>query len=170
SHARHHCRSRDRRAGSGLRQWYRADRWRCGHHGPGLHSASALPDCHWHRPQRGFWWSTHLASAPCMRQQRNPQRRPSWQPLFDVGGVLMNPDGGTVDRLEIPIISPRDRLEEPIPYTKLPPSDEAVVAGRARTVALRDIGPGRAGAEPPEYPVEHLPIIRAWHAARLVRQ
>src|SRR5579872_6114708 len=105
-----------------------------------------------------------------MRQQRRAQRRPTLHPLFDVGGMLMNPDRGTVDRLEIPVISLRDRLKEPVPDAKLPPSDEAVVTGRARTIALGDVGPWRAGAQPPENAIEHLPIIRSRHAARLVRQ
>ena len=91
-------------------------------------------------------------------------------PLFDVGRVLMNADRGGVDHLQIAVVSLRNRLEDPVPDAELPPPDEAVVAGRRRSVALRNVRPGRAGPQPPVDAVQHLPIIGPRHPARLVRQ
>jgi len=53
---------------------------------------------------------------------------------------------GYVDADQIAVIGTRDGREQPIPDVDLPPADEAVVAGGRRTIALRDVGPGRAGA------------------------
>ena len=91
-------------------------------------------------------------------------------PLFDVGRMLMHADRGGVDHLQIAVVGLRDRLEDPVPDAVLAPSDEAVVAGRRRTVALGNVGPGRARPQPPVDAVQHPPVIGPRHAARLVRQ
>jgi hypothetical protein len=91
-------------------------------------------------------------------------------PLFDVGSVLMNPDRGTIDHLQVAIVGAGHGIKDAIPDADLPPADEPVVAGRRGTIALRDVGPRRAGAQSPEDTVEDLPIVSPGHAARLVRQ
>src|SRR5215207_3893752 len=121
---------------------------------------------------RGSSWSARPASAPCTGLERRPERRPSWRttPLFDVAAMLMNADRGRVDHLQIAVIGLRHRLEDAVPNADPRPAAEAVGAGRRRAVALGNVGPGRAGPEPPIDAVQHLPVVRPRHAARLVRQ
>jgi hypothetical protein len=61
----------------------------------------------------------------------------------------MDADRGAVDHLQIAIVSGRNSREDAIPDAEFAPPDEAVVAGRCWPVALRDIGPWRAGAQTP---------------------
>jgi len=82
----------------------------------------------------------------------------------------MNPHAGAVDHLDIAIVSLSQRVHNPVPDAGLGPATEAVVAGRLRPVPLRQIRPGRARAQHPEYPVEHAPVVHPRHPARLVRQ
>src|SRR5690554_6898996 len=84
--------------------------------------------------------------------------------------MLMNADRGTVDHLEVALVSGRNCFVNSVPDAQFPPPHEAVVAGRRRTIALRYVGPGRSRAQAPENPVQHLAIIHPWLAARLVRQ
>src|SRR5690625_2021495 len=113
--------------------------------------------------------SIHLASAPCIGGQARPQRRFS-APFFCVSPMLVNADRGTVDHLEVALVSGRNCFVNSVPDAQFPPPHEAVVAGRRRTIALRYVGPGRSRAQAPENPVQHLAIIHPWLAARLVRQ
>ena len=53
--------------------------------------------------------------------------------VFDFGGVLMNLDRRTVDRLHVPVISLRDCLEEPVPYANLPQRVNSSVTSVDRT-------------------------------------
>lgn len=82
----------------------------------------------------------------------------------------MNLDRRGIDRLQIAIVSFCNLIENAVPYADLSPPDEAIVAGRRRSIALWNISPGRAGAQPPEDAVQNLAVIDPRHAARLVRQ
>ena len=62
----------------------------------------------------------------------------------------MGANGGAVDHLDVAIVRGGDGIHHPIPDTGLPPSHEAVVAGGAWTVALRQIAPWRTGSQHPE--------------------
>jgi hypothetical protein len=84
--------------------------------------------------------------------------------------MLMNPDRRRVDHLEIPVVRPRDGVEELVPDTHLPPANEAVVASCGWPIALGDIGPGRTCPDPPVDPVQHSTIIYPRHPAGLVRK
>src|SRR5262245_34673498 len=63
-----------------------------------------------------------------------------------------------------------DGVHHPIPYTRLPPPHEAVVAGSARAIPLWQITPTRAGSQHPKNAVQHAAIVDARHSARLVGQ
>src|ERR1700686_3166349 len=84
--------------------------------------------------------------------------------------MLMDPDRGGVDHLQIALVSLRNGLENPVPDAQLAPADEAVVAGRRWPVSLRNISPGRTRSQPPVDAVQHSAIIGPRHAAWLVRQ
>lgn len=85
-------------------------------------------------------------------------------------GPLMGANGGTVDHLDLAVVRCADGVHQPIPHAHLPPSIEAVVAGGARAVALRQVAPGRTGAQHPENAVQRAAVIDARHASRSVRQ
>jgi hypothetical protein len=55
-----------------------------------------------------------------------------------ISGVALQ---GRIDHLKITVKGSRDSLEDLVPNTHLPPADEAVVAGRGRTIPLWDICP-----------------------------
>src|SRR3954465_11778506 len=76
----------------------------------------------------------------------------------------------TIDPLQVAIIGLRHCLKDAIPYANLGPAAKAVRARRGWPVAFRDVGPGRAGPQPPVDAVQHLPVVRPRNAARLVRQ
>ena len=82
----------------------------------------------------------------------------------------MHPHDRAVDHLDLAVVGFRNNPQNVIPVTSFTPADEAIVAGRVRAVALWDIGPRRAAAQPPEYAVEDTPVINPLHAARLLRQ
>src|SRR5699024_3818681 len=63
-----------------------------------------------------------------------------------------------------------NRLKDLVPDPELPPAHEAVIAGGWWAVAFRDVGPGRAGAQPPIDTVQHLPVVCPRHTPRLVWQ
>jgi hypothetical protein len=50
-------------------------------------------------------------------------------------------------------------LQDPGPGAVLLPAGESVVAGLRRPVALRDLVPLRTVVDPPQNPVDHLPVI-----------
>ena len=69
-----------------------------------------------HRPGRGSWSSARPASAPCIGRERCPQRwHPARGPPFNVGGMLMDADRGTVDHLQVAVIGGRNRVEDSVP-------------------------------------------------------
>jgi len=82
--------------------------------------------------------------------------------------VLVDADTGRVDHDDVAVVTLGDRPEKSIPDTRLPPADEAVVAGGGRSVPIRDLDPRRSGPEPPENPVQNTAIVDPRHAARLV--
>ena len=96
--------------------------------------------------ERGSWPSVRRANAPCIGLERRAPGRLPAGPLFDVCRMLMDADRGGVHHLQITFVSLRYCREDPVPDAELAPPDEAVVAGRRRTVPLRDIGPRRAAA------------------------
>src|SRR5262249_48945636 len=57
-----------------------------------------------------------------------------------------------------------------VPDAKLPPADEAVIAGGGRSIALGNVCPGRTGAKAPVDAVQDLAVIGARHPSRLIRQ
>ena len=52
-----------------------------------------------------------------------------------------------------------DRSQKPIPHACFAPPDKAVVTGCMWAITLWNIGPGTACAKPPQYPVDHPPVI-----------
>jgi hypothetical protein len=58
--------------------------------------------------------------------------------------LLMGTNGSAVDHLDVAVVCGGDGVHHPIPYTRLPPPHEAVVAGSARAIPLWQITPRRA--------------------------
>ena len=118
-------------------------------------------------------------NAPCIGLERGPERRLAWRtaPLFAVAPVLVHPDRGAVDHLQIAIVGLGNFSEDAVPHAdlalrwpphraslgvapgQLRPAPEPIGAGRGRAVALGDVGPGRAGPQPPVDAVQHAAII-----------
>lgn len=84
--------------------------------------------------------------------------------------MLVNAHDGTIDHLNFAVVGLRNCLQNLIPNTRRTPADKAIVAGGVRAIAFWNIGPGRAGAEPPEDAVQHAAVVNARHSARFVRQ
>src|SRR5258706_12192860 len=110
---------------------------------------------------------------PCIWLQGCPQRRRGSRPRgppFDVGGVLMDADRGAVDHLQVAVVRLGNSVVNAIPDAELAPPHKAVVAGRCRPIALGNVGPWRARAQPPIDAVEDAAVVRPRHAAGLVRK
>lgn len=78
-------------------------------------------------------------------------------------------------RLERRLLCQDGRYEPPAPRTRaatprLRPAIETVIDCRVRTIALRQIPPGRTCPQHVEDAVNHPPVVHPRHAARLVRQ
>jgi len=56
--------------------------------------------------------------------------------------LLIRPDGNTVDHLDVNITSRCYCVHQPITSTGIAPPSEAIVAGRARAIAFRQVTPG----------------------------
>lgn len=82
----------------------------------------------------------------------------------------MGADGSAVDHLDVAIVRGGNGVHHPIPDTRLSPAHEAVVAGSARAIALRQVAPRRTRTQNPEDTVQHSPIIDAWDTSRFVGQ
>lgn len=83
----------------------------------------------------------------------------------------MHTHAGAIDRPDVAAASLCDRIHNPIPDPGCRPSAEAVIAGRAGAIALRQIAPGRAGSQDPEEDaVQDTPVINTRDATRLVGQ
>lgn len=89
-------------------------------------------------------------------------------PPFCGRGLLVDPNGGAVDHLDVAIMRGRDGVHHPIPYPGLSPSHEAIVARRAWAITLGQIAPWGAGSQHPEDAIEHSAVIDPGHAAWLV--
>jgi hypothetical protein len=82
----------------------------------------------------------------------------------------MHPHDGHVDHLDSSIMSGSKGVHDPAPYSGPSPPDETVVAGRAWTIAIRQIAPWRAGSQHPTDAVEDASIVHTGDASHLVRQ
>src|SRR6516164_10467568 len=91
-------------------------------------------------------------------------------PLFCRRGLLVGTNRSAVHHLDVAVVCGGDGVHNPIPYTRLPPPHEAVVAGSARAKPLWQITPRRAGSQHPKNAVQHAVIVDARHSARLVGQ
>jgi hypothetical protein len=85
-------------------------------------------------------------------------------------GLLVRPDGSAVDHLDVAIVRGADGVHQPVPYARLSPSVEAVVAGGARAIALRQVTPRCTRAQHPEDAVQRAPVIDPRYASRFVGQ
>ena len=101
-----------------------------------------------------------------------PRERPRQRsaPPFCRRGLLMDPNGGAVDHLDVAVRRDGDGVHQPVPDARFAPSHEAIVAGGARAIALGQIAPRRTGPQHPEDAVQHAAVIDARHASRLVGQ
>ena len=59
-------------------------------------------------------------------------------------------------------------VDQSVPYAGLPPSQKAVVASGARSVALWKVASWCSRSKHPKKAIQDAPIIDAGHAARLV--
>ncbi len=91
-------------------------------------------------------------------------------PPFCRRGLLMGASRGAVDHLDLAVMGGGDGVHHSIPHTCFSPSREAVVAGRARAIAIGQVTPRRTGSQHPEDAVQHTSVIYAGHASRLVGQ
>jgi hypothetical protein len=62
----------------------------------------------------------------------------------DTGSVLMHAHDGGIDHLHRRIMTDGQRIHDLVPDANLPPTNEAIVAGGAGTIGLRQIAPGCA--------------------------
>lgn len=90
--------------------------------------------------------------------------------LFCRRSLLVRSDGSAVDHLDVAIMCSGDGVHHPIPHACFAPSYKAVVAGRARAIAFRQVAPRRTGTQHPEDAVQHAPVVHARHASGLVGQ
>ena len=82
----------------------------------------------------------------------------------------MNAHHGTIDHLDIAVVGLGNRVHDAVPHARLAPANEAIVAGRVRTVAFRQVAPRRTRTQHPENPAQHPPVVNARNATRLVRK
>src|SRR5258706_7902600 len=82
----------------------------------------------------------------------------------------MDADRGAVDHLQVAVVRLGNSVVNAIPDAELAPPHKAVVAGRCRPIALGNVGPWRARAQPPIDAVEDAAVVRPRHAAGLVRK
>lgn len=82
----------------------------------------------------------------------------------------MGSDDGTVDQVQRPRRALRQSLEDAKPDAAFRPSVVAVVDRRARTIALWQIAPRRAGPEYVEDAAEDAPVVNPRDTPRLVRK
>src|SRR5271170_7808971 len=82
----------------------------------------------------------------------------------------MYADNGCVDHLDCRIMRGSERSHDLSPDASPSPTNEAVVAGGVRAVAVREITPRRARPQDPKDAVQNTAVIQARIATRLVRQ
>ncbi len=91
-------------------------------------------------------------------------------PLFCRRGLLVGANGGAVDHLYVAVVGGGHGIHQSVPHTCFPPSNEAIVAGGARTIALGYVAPWCTGSQHLEDAVQHAAVIDARHASRLIGQ
>src|SRR6202030_4808937 len=82
----------------------------------------------------------------------------------------MRAHDGRVYHLDGRIMSGGKCVHDPPPHSGSSPPDEAVVAGGAWSIVIRQIAPWCAGSQHPADAVEDTSIVHTTHASRLVRQ
>ena len=82
----------------------------------------------------------------------------------------MGTDRCTVYHDRVYVISVGDSLHDPIPMTGIAPAVKTVVDGCRRAISLRQISPGKAGAQNIENTVEHAPVIDPLLTSSIVRK
>ena len=82
----------------------------------------------------------------------------------------MRTNGSAVDHLDVALARRRNGVHQHVPHPGLSPSREAIVAGGARTISLRQVAPWCARSQHPEDAVQYTTVINPRHASRLVRQ
>ncbi len=73
--------------------------------------------------------------------------------------MLVDTDAGGIDHHDIPLESCGNSRRKPVLDAGFPPANEPIVAGRRRSIALGDLGPGRTCSKTPENAVGHSPVI-----------
>jgi hypothetical protein len=109
----------------------------------------------------------------CMNLARHSASRPTHGLSFvssNAGCVLMHAHNGRVDHLDGRIMIGSKYVHDPLPYSGPSPPDEAVVAGGAWTVTIRQIAPWCAGSQHPADTVRDTSIVYTRHASHLVWQ
>jgi hypothetical protein len=120
------------------------------------------------RPRGGSWWSVRPGSG------RGPAAPPSvadlpvcpsQPPLFaGAGGMLVGPIDGRVDR-DGPLDLAHGVVVDPHVFQQLRPGPirlparESLVDGLPGTVPFGQVPPRRPGPQPPQHPIDHLPVI-----------
>ena len=66
--------------------------------------------------------------------------------IRDAGSVLVHAHDGGVDHLYRCVMTGGQCIHDPVPYTSLPPTNEAIIASGAGTIGLRQIAPGSTRA------------------------
>lgn len=115
------------------------------------------------RQATGVHHSVHLAGQSAARPTHVLISVPG-----KTGSVLMNPHNGCIDHLHCRNVGGCQGFHDLVPNACSSPADKAVVGGRGRSVARRQITPWRTRPQDPEHAVENTPVARTRHAARLV--
>ena len=82
----------------------------------------------------------------------------------------MGTNGGAVDHLDIALVRGGNSVHQPAPRASFSPSHEAIVAGGARAISLRQVAPRCARSQHPEDAVQYTAVVDTWHASRLAGQ
>ena len=82
----------------------------------------------------------------------------------------MNTHDRTVDHLHFAAVRLGHSIHQPVPDAGLAPAIEAIVGGRIRPVALRQIAPWCSGSQNPENAVEDAPVVSSSGPRTSLRQ
>lgn len=89
-------------------------------------------------------------------------------PPFCRRALLMDANNGGIDHLHLTIMDFGDGVHEAVPHTCFPPSHEAIVAGGAWAISLRQVSPWSSRSQHPEDTVEHPTVVDTRHTTRFV--
>ena len=81
--------------------------------------------------------------------------------------LLVRLGGGVFDHLNSAIVRGIGRVYSSLPSARTPSSHEAIVAGGAWAIALRQVSPGRTGSPHAEKTVQHATVIDAGSTSQL---